>query len=135
MILLYSFCLLFLGAVKLMIDRRVARLERRHSKVAQEADRLMRVSYFDGGQPGKSDPGQAAKRQYVLGQLVQRRDRLEAKHDGWQAGAERVTAWAQRLRNWRGKKLPYTFGVVDVSGLLYLVDYCGVGNYVSVGHI
>ena len=36
-----------------------------------------------------------------------------------------------RVRNWKGKKLPYTFGVVDVWFLLSLIDYLGVGAYLS----
>jgi hypothetical protein len=134
MIFLYSFLLLFLGAIKMLIDRRVVSLERKYAKTALAADRLSRETLTKEGN-SRSDPCQGAKRLYLLGLLVQKRDRLEAKHEAWQESAERFHRLVTRLRDWKGKKLPYTLGVVDVSFVLYLIDYFGVGRYVDLRHL
>jgi hypothetical protein len=76
-----------------------------------------------------------AKRAFLLGQLVEQRDRLEAKHFGWARWTERLTRWINGVRNWKGKKLPYTLGVLDVWLLLYLIDYFGAGQYVSARNV
>jgi hypothetical protein len=132
MILLYILLLLFLGAIKVLIDRRLVRLEQKHSRTAKAADALLGIPLYREGNSNRFNPYENAKRQYQLGLLVQKRDRLEAKHDAWMALSEWFNAWLSKLRDWKGKKLPYTLGVLDVSFLLYLVDYFGVGEYVSV---
>jgi hypothetical protein len=135
MILLYTALLLLLGLASYLIGRRVAFLERKYSRAAVEADRFLRGPIPKEGNSSRPDPYQHAKRQYLLGILVQKRDRLEAKHDAWLAVAERFGYMTQRLRRWKGKKLPYTFGILDVSFVLYLIDYLGVGEHVSARHL
>jgi hypothetical protein len=135
MIFLYTFLLLFLGIAKFLIDRRVKRLERKYSKTAKELNKLIYQPTPREGNSGKSDPCLAAKRQLQIGVLAQKRDYLEGKHDSWQLFAEKFGAVVTRLRNWKGKKLPYTFGVVDVALVLYAIDQLGVGDYVSVRSI
>ena len=131
MIFLYTFLLLLLAAAKLLIDRRAAYLERKFARAAKAADNVTRELTLRGGNYSKPDLGEAAKRYYLLGLLVQKRDRLEAKYDAWEGFAGRLQRWLTGLRNWKGKKLPYTLGVVDVSCLLYAIDLLGVGEYVS----
>jgi hypothetical protein len=131
MIFLYTFLVLALGALKLFIDRRTARLERKYEQTAKDADRLLREPVFRLTNASKPDLCQSAKRYYQLGGVVQRRDRLEAKYAAWQARADRLGAWVNRLRAWKGRKLPYTFGAVDVSCLLYAIDYLGAGHYLN----
>lgn len=135
MIFLYTFVLLFLVAAKLLLDRRAAYLEKRYVRTAKAADNLSRELTLRGGNSSAPDPCETAKRQYLLGLLVQKRDRLEARYSTWAALAERVQRDLGRLRTWKGKKLPYTLGVVDVSCLLYLIDWLGVGEYVSLRNL
>jgi hypothetical protein len=135
MIFLYTFLVLFLGGVKVLIDRRVRRLERKYSKTAREVAELVRQNLPRDGNANRTDPCQSAKRQFLIGLLVQKRDRLEALHDTWLARSERFNKFVTRVRNWKGKKLPYTLGVVDVALVLYLIDQLGVGEYVSFRHI
>jgi len=131
MIFLYTSLLLLLGAAKLVVSYRATSLARKHAKAARTADQYLRAPLFKEGNSSRPDPGQAAKRQYLLGLLVQKRDRLEDKHHAWQAVAEKLGRTSNRIRDWRGKKLPYTFGVMDVGLLLYLVDTFGAGEYLS----
>ena len=135
MIFLYTFLLVFLGAIKMLIDRRVAALERKYSRAARESDNLVREPWYKGGNSNRPDPAQAAKRQYLLGLMVQKRERLEGKYAVWQDRAERLGKLVARIRGWKGKTLPYTLGVVDVSFVLYLIDYFGVGQYVSAHNL
>lgn len=131
MILLYTFLLLFLGAIKMLIDRRANALERRYSKVAKDADQLLREPVRLEGNSKSPDRAQSAKRQYQLGMVVQRRDRLEAAYDAWQARAEKMRGVIAWLRGWKGRTVPYTMGALDVSAVLLLVDALGAGEYLS----
>jgi hypothetical protein len=125
MIILYTFVLLFLGAIKWLIDRKAGRLERKFARIAKAADELLRQPQLRGGTTKQPDPAQIAKRQYLIGQLVQKRDRLEAKYDAWQGAAEKFRRVIARVRNWKGRLLPYSLGVLDVIGVLVLADYPG----------
>lgn len=135
MVFLYTFLMSLLGLTRVVLRRRANTLERKHARVAERADRLAREPVYKGGTQGKLDPYLIAKRQYELGQLVQQRDRLEEKYDVWQHRADRAERWAKGLRQWQGKKLPYTFGVLDVSLALYLIDTLGVGQYANARYL
>ena len=131
MIFLYTLLLLLLGVARFLVVRRARKLERKFTQTALAADKLARDP-LKPGNGNKWELCQAAKRQLQLGVIVQKRDRLESKHHFWEALGDRFTRWKNVVHNWKGKKLPYTLGVLDVSFLLYLVDYFGVGEYVSV---
>jgi hypothetical protein len=129
MLLLYTLLLLLFGVAKFLIARRVASLERRFSRIARQTDKLVRESPFREGNSARADPFQVAKRQYQLGLLAQKRERLEEKHISWQRFAKKFGNFVDGVRNWKGKKLPYTFGVLDVMLLLSLIDYLALGEY------
>ena len=125
---LYTLLLLFLAALQVLIDRRAARLERKYARAARDVDRLAREPLYKGGNTSRPDLTVAAKRQYQLGLLAQRRDRLEAKHETWQAARDKVAGLVARIRTWKGKKLPYTLGILDFGFVLYLIDTVGPGR-------
>jgi hypothetical protein len=131
MILLYSFVSLLLGFARFLISRRVAALERKYARAAHDAQRFLRGPTRLEGNSNRPDPCEAARRQYALGRLVEKRDRLEAKHEVWLNRYGRFDRLVNGIRDWKGKKLPYTFGVLDVSFVLALIDYLGAGEYVS----
>ncbi len=126
-IFLYTLLLLFLAALQVLIDRRAARLERKYARAARDVDRLAREPLYKGGNNSRPDLTVTAKRQYQLGLLAQKRDRLEAKNEAWQVARDRVAGLAARVRAWKGKKLPYTLGALDVGFVLYLIDTFGLG--------
>jgi hypothetical protein len=130
MIFVYTLVLVLIGAAKAWAVFRAGRYERRYAKAALAAEKLLRAPDPKPGN-GRLDLAAGAKRQYQLGELAQKRDALEAKHAVWQARAEALTGWTAAVRNWRGRKLPYTAGVIDVWMLLCLFDYLGAGEYVS----
>jgi hypothetical protein len=127
MLFLYTLALCLLVGGHFLIRRRVAALEKKYSRVAKEADNLLR------NQQGvnRIDPYQNAKRQYRLALLADRRDKVETRYTAWQDRSERLGKLLARLRAWKGRKLPYTFGALDVVGAFALVDYLGAGRYVS----
>src|SRR5262249_15241722 len=134
MILIYTLMLMFLGTISFFIGRRVAGLEKKYTRTAAEAEKLvLKQTMLRQGNSGnaKVDAAENAKRQFLLGQLGQKRDRLEDKHASWQAFADKFNGFVARLREWKGRKLPYTMGVLDVSAALYLIDYFGVGQYIN----
>ena len=130
MILIYTVVVLILAIASWLIQRRVARLERKFSRVAKQTHQVALEPAFKPG--ARLDACQIAKRQYQLGQLVQKRDRVEGKVHGWQAFADRFKGLTMRVKGWKGKKLPYTFGVVDVSCLLYAIDSVGMSRHVNL---
>jgi hypothetical protein len=132
MILLYTSLIIVLGLAKFLIGRRVASLEKKYIRVAKEADALVKQSTFRDGNGSRVDPYATAKRQYQIGLLAQKRDRVEAKYAAWQKTADRFGRYVTNLRSWKGKTLPYTFGAVDVVFILGAIDYFGFGQYVSV---
>jgi hypothetical protein len=132
MILLYTTLVFVLGVAAFLTGRRAKALEKKYTKVAKETDGLLKQANYKDGNSNRIDPCVAAKRQYLLGHLVQQRDRVEAKYVAWQARAEKFRRFVTRLKSWKGKKLPYTFGAVDVACVMGLVDYLGVGDHVGV---
>jgi hypothetical protein len=132
MILLYTLLLALLAAVEFLVSRRVRRLERKYTRASAEANKLLHEPLYRQGNSGRSDPYVAARRQYQLGQLAEVRDRLEARHFAWQSRANRLRRILAGVRSWKGRKLPYTFGVVDVSLLMYAFDRYGLNEYVSL---
>ena len=131
MIFLYTALLLLVGVAHFLIKRRVAALEKRYSRVVKEADDLLRQSNHRDGNSNRQDPYQSAKRQYQLAMLAQKRDAVESRYGTWHQRSERVSKLRHRLRSWKGRKLPYTFGVLDFAGALALIDYLGAGQYVN----
>lgn len=129
MILLYTALVFVLTVAGLLIRRRVARLEKAYGKMAKTAGTLaMEPAFRPGSRP---DACQIAKRQYQLGLLVQKRDRIETKYHAWQTFAEKFNAMVRRVQQWKGKKLPYTLGVLDMSAVMYAIDRFGLGQHVS----
>jgi len=151
MILLYTLLLFVLVAAKFLINRRVAQLEKKYIRTADEADHLLAEGLPRDGvrfepltvagvavqkktavKEARPDPAQSAKRQFQLGLLVQKRDRLEEQHLTWERRSDRINALVERVRAWKGRKLPYTLGVLDVSTVMYLIDRFGLGEYLNV---
>jgi hypothetical protein len=130
MILIYTALVLILAIAGFLIQRRVARLERKYRLAAKQAQQVALEPAFKPGT--RLDACQIAKRQYQLGQLVQKRDRVESKVHSWQAFADRFKGMTARVKGWKGKKLPYTLGVVDVSCLLYAIDLAGVSRHMNL---
>jgi hypothetical protein len=131
MIFLYTLLLVLLGIAHFLVRRRAVRLEKKFVRVARQADGVLRQSLTRPGNGSRHDAYESAKRQYQLALLATKRDRIETRYGKWQSRAERLGHLRARLRNWKGKKLPYTLGVLDVAGALALIDYLGAGRYVN----
>jgi hypothetical protein len=135
MIFLYTALLLLVGVAHFLMKRRVAALEKKYSRLIKEADDLLRQSSHREGNSNRQDPYQSAKRQYQLAMLAQKRDRMETRYGAWHRRAERLGKFRQRMRAWKGRKLPYTFGALDVAATLGLIDYFGAGQYLNARHL
>jgi hypothetical protein len=131
MILLYTTLLTLLGLVKFLVSMRTRALERKFVRFAAAVAQLLREQEIRPGNSNKIDPATSAKRTLMLGQLVEKRDRVEAKYFAWQRWTDRLTRWMANATDWKGKKLPYTLGAIDVWMLFGLVDYFGVGDFLS----
>ena len=130
MILLYTIVLIALGILHWLVQRRAASLARAYSALADKVLKALHAAPKKAGNGGY-DPCATAKQQFELGRLVTQRDRAEAKHFAWQTWADRFGKAVSAVRNWKGQKLPYTLGVLDVWLVLYLIDRFGVGQLVQ----
>ena len=136
MILLYTVVLLLLSMITMIVKLRARSLERKFAAVARAVNQLARQPELKPGNSNKVDVCQSAKRAFQLGQLVARRDRIESRHFAWQRWSDRFTCWVTAVRAWKGKKLPYTLGALDVWLLLYVIDYhLGAGEYFSARNV
>ncbi|SRR5579885_76588 len=135
MIFLYTLLVVLLTLAHFVIKRRAQALEKKYARVAKAADTLLRQPSVRESNSNRFDPYLNAKRQYQLGLLAQKRDRIEAKYTTWQGVAERTGKLVAGLKSWKGRKLPYTFGVLDVAGALALVDYLGLGQYANARYV
>ena len=131
MILLYTVFLFLLGLTKATVSLRARGLERKFVRLAASVAKMLRESEIKPGNSSKVDPCLAAKRTLALGALVEHRDAVEAKYFAWQRWADRLGGWVNTVRDWKGKKLPYTLGAVDLWMLMGLADYLGLGEYCS----
>ena len=131
MIVLYALLVFLLVAAHFVIARRVAALERKYTKVARETDELCRDPRTRPGNGNKPDPYAAARNAYLLGQAVERRERVEAKYVAWQKLADRFGRLVGGLRGWNGRKLPYLVGALDVVLALGAAEYLGYRDQVS----
>jgi len=130
MILLYTFLLALLGAAHWVCQRRAGALGRVYAQRAATVLKLLQAPPKPGNS-GRPDPCASAKQQFELGRLVTQRDRCEAKWYAAQQRADRLSRFVAALRDWKGKKLPYSLGVLDVWLVLSLIDRCGVGEVIG----
>jgi hypothetical protein len=125
MILLYVVLLFVLAVARFLVARRAGVLERKYSRVARAAQEMAAQPVHRDGNSSRSDPYRSAKHQYLLGQLVQKRDRVEGRYAAWQARSERLGRVSTRLRSWEGRWLPYFLGAADAVLLLTLFALFG----------
>ncbi|MBI1916278.1 MAG: hypothetical protein HYS12_16340 [Planctomycetes bacterium] len=128
MILLYVVLLLALACARFLVARRAGVLERKYSRVARAAQEMAAQPLPREGNSSRSDPYRSAKHQYLLGQLVQKRDRVEGRYAAWQARSERLGRFSTRLRGWEGRWVPYLLGAADAVLLLTLFALFGSGD-------
>lgn len=132
MLLLYSVTLLGLGLARWLWASRAANLER---KYALFSTKLLEAAREPAKKPGNGNAVELslayAKRHFELGRLVQKRDALENRYLAWQSMADRLSRWLESVRTWKGQKLPYTLGALDVWLVLSLIDWLGVAQYVN----
>lgn len=131
MVLVYTLLIVLLVAARYVIGRRVAALERKYTRVARQTDELIRQPSAKPGNSSKPDPYATARAAYLLGQAVEKRERVEAKYIAWQKTADVFNAFVATVRGWQGRKLPYVVGVLDVLLALTALDYLGYREQLS----
>jgi hypothetical protein len=132
MVLLYVLVLLLLGGATLLVQRRARKLEKRYTRAAAQADKLLRKTVTKGGNTSRPDPYRAAKEHLELGLLVQKRDAIEERYTAWQGRADRLSHLKLRLRFWKGRALPYVMGAFDVAAVLVAAHYATAGQLVNL---
>jgi hypothetical protein len=126
MVVLYLFARLLLGGFHLLLRWRVRRLEKRYVRFAADADALLAGAAKRGG-TNRHDPFVNAKLQYDLALLAKKRDRVEDRYLSWQKFSERFGSLRGRVAGYRGRLLPYLFGLVDVTAVVLVLGRLGGG--------
>src|SRR5439155_18914197 len=101
-------------------------LERKFARLARDARDLATPPIFKMSGGARPDPYAFAKQQYLLGEVTAKRDLVEARHEAWQARSDKLARMMTRLRNWKGRTVPYLFGAVDAVLLLIVFGVLGV---------
>lgn len=141
MMILYTFSFWMTGIMKWFVDRKARGLEGRYMTSARAAEKLAHELNRRPGNSNTQDPYVAAKGYYELGKLVDLRDQLETRHVTWQGRADRVGGVRSRMKNWKGRYVPYLAGVVDLAlvvGTLYLtgvVDLSSIQKVTEVAQV
>ena len=128
MIILYTVLLTFLRAVAFVLRRRARALERKYLHIARAADKLAQQPVHRPGNANRPDPYKSARQQFELGRLVHLRDRVEARHFAWQLRHEKFSKRVKALQQWKGRRLPYLLGALDLALVLLAVDHFGLGT-------
>jgi hypothetical protein len=127
MLIVYLYLLISLALLHWLVRLRVRRLERRFTRVAAEADILLKKGTFRAGNGSRPDPYQAAKQQFELARLAMKRDAVEDRYGSWQSFSECFGQLRRRLSGYRGKVLPYLVGAIDVAGIMVALNHLGIG--------
>src|SRR5262245_22068065 len=132
MMFFYLFLLLMLLLARVFVNRRVARLEKKFERANRAARDLLAQPMYKQGNNNRLDPTMFAKQQYLLGQVVEQRDRVEVRYVAWQARAARVGKMLTRVRSWKGRTIPYVLGVVDHAAVLAFLTMFGLIEFPSM---
>jgi len=135
MMLFYTLMYWFTGLVKWFLDHKVRKLEYRYAQMARAAEKLAHEVTRRPGNSNTQDPYVAAKGYYELGRLVDHRDHAEAMYSKWQNRTDRFTKFREKLRNWKGRYVPYLVGVVDVVVVGVALYFAGVVEFQSLPHV
>jgi hypothetical protein len=127
MVVLYLLARLFFAFVHLLVRWRVSRLEKRYARLAAEADKLLKQSCVRAGNSNRPDPFLAAKQQHELALVALKRDRVEGRFVSRQKFSERFGAFRRGLAGYRGRVVPYLFGLVDVTAAVLVLNQFDVG--------
>lgn len=131
MFVFYTLLRILLATAQFLFGRKVAALERKFTAIARRTDELSHEPRVRPGNSNKPDPYAVARQAYLLGQAVERRERVEARYIAWQKWTDRFAGLANAVRNWQGRKLPYVVGVLDVVLAFALADYFGYREQLS----
>jgi hypothetical protein len=125
MAFLYLLARLSFALVHLLVRWRVARLEKRYVRLAADADALLRKSCVRAGNSNSKapDPFLAARQQHELALLATKRDRVEERYLSGQKFSERFGGFRRGLAGYRGRLVPYLFGLLDVSAVALALNH------------
>ncbi len=126
MMFLYLLLLLLLLFARVFVGARAKRLEKKYARAANMARELLTQPIYKQGNSSKPDPTVHAKQQFLLGQVVEKRDRIEARYLTWQARSEALGKLLVRFRNWKGRIVPYLGGIVDVAVVVVVLSMLGM---------
>jgi len=126
MMLLYLALLFVLVLARVLVWGRAKLLEKKFSRLARAASDLATPPIFKMSGGTRPDPYAFAKQQYLLGEVTAKRDLVEARHEAWQARSDKLARMTTRLRNWKGRTVPYLFGAVDAVLLSVVLTLLGM---------
>jgi hypothetical protein len=135
MMILYLLLLLLLVLARLFVASRAKSLEKKYVRAAGTARELLTQPVYKNGNSNRTDATLLAKQQYLLGQVVEKRDRIEGRYLAWQARSDRLGKLLVRIRNWKGRMVPYLGGVIDVGLALLVLNMLGILEWPALSEL
>lgn len=126
MVFLYSSLISVLVVLRWLVSKISARAFTRwesRQKIAEETGAQVAMLTF----PGRNQcPIEDARKNRLLTHAVEAMDRAEARYQKWNGRHDLLSGWLACLRAFKGRKLPYSAGVLDVVGTLAVLDATGL---------
>ena len=125
MFLLYSVLSFALRIIAWIVSFIAYRCVLALSRMQDAADDLLTA-------PASDCPRVSAMRSARLGGLLTAVDNQARRTDVWAGRAVWIGRAARYVASWRGMKLPYTMGIIDVVATFQALDYLHFSKYVSL---
>jgi hypothetical protein len=135
MIFVYTSILISIFAIRWYVNRKAKSTEAKFSEIAKEKEEVFNhLSNATKTSFGSFPLLLEVTRFSRLTKLVEKCDKAEEVATKWADRGETLDRWYSGIKNFKGKALPYTFGLCDVASIFYILDSMGlsVSNFINL---
>ena len=125
MIVFYVVCKMALMLAHAILTLRASRIERKYVKTSCKVQEELKLSDTRPGNAMGDARLNYARKQYELGRMVQKCERIGDRYVKAQALADRVGMNRTWIDSYQGRFTPYLLGVVDMVVLTALLNHYG----------
>ena len=126
MIVLYVVCKAVLALAHAILTLRASWIEQKYVKTSCKVQEELKVSDTRPGNAMGDARLNYARKQYELGRMVEKCDRIGTRYVRAQALAESIGQKRNRVASVQGRMTPYLFGVIDMVVAVLLMNQFNV---------
>ena len=126
MIVVYLVCQWVLKLTHAILTLRASWIEQKYVKTSCKVQEELKLSDTRPGNAMGDARLNYARKQYELGRMVEKCDRIGERYVRAQALAESVGHKQKWLASLQGRVTPYLFGVTDMVVVMVLLNYFGI---------